>query len=178
MRSPRYLALRALGYVPDDARRRLVQLIAPSYMLGAICWIEHPDGRVLLVKNTYREKWVFPGGLVDKGERPPDAAVREVLEETSLRVELVSAPVVTVDPELRRVEFTYKAAFAPGCTPDDLKIDDVEITAAQWFEPETLPSIDNEYDGLAAAIEKSSESMQLLYATWVNGERILTPGVA
>lgn len=178
MKSPRYLALRLLGVLPQDVRRKIVQTIAPSYMLGAICWIEHPDdGKVLLVKNTYRDKWVFPGGLVDKGERPYDAAVREVLEETNLRVELTSPPVVTLDPTLRRVEFTYRAKFVDGCTPDELKIDYIEIVDSGWFAPEELPKIDHEYDGLATAVGRSDDAMQLLYATWSDGERFLTPGV-
>lgn len=177
MPSPRYLALRALGLVPDQIRRRLVKAVAPSYMLGVLCWIERPDGRVLLLKTSYRDRWVFPGGLVDRGERPPEAIIREVREETGLRIDLASPPVVTIDPKLRRVEFTYKGILAQDVSVDDLTIDNVEIVAAQWFAPETLPIIDHEYDGLAAAIARSDESMQLFYATWTNGERFLVPGV-
>ncbi len=177
MRAPRYYALRALGLLPEEFRRSLVNAVAPSYILGAMCWLEDDDGRVLLVKNTYRDQWVFPGGLVDKGETPHDAAIRELHEETKLDITLLTAPVITVDPTLRRIEFTYKAELANGVTPDDCTIDFVEIVDAKWFRPEELPSIDHEYDGLAIAMAQAGDSSQLLYATWANDERILTPAL-
>lgn len=178
MRAPRYYALRLLGLLPQDLRRTMVNAVAPSYMLGAMCWLEDDDGNVLLVQNTYRDKWVFPGGLVDKGELPTDAAIRELREETALNVVLQSEPVITVDPTLRRIEFTYKATLADGTTPADCTIDQIEIVDAKWFRPEDLPSIDHEYDGLAEVMGKAGDNAQLLYATWANGERILTSAIS
>jgi len=39
---------------------------------------------VLLVKNP-SGVWTFPKGLVEKGEKPEETAVREVLEETGVK---------------------------------------------------------------------------------------------
>ena len=39
------------------------------------------DNRVLLVKPTYKQGWDIPGGYVEPGESPKQAAVREVTEE-------------------------------------------------------------------------------------------------
>jgi 8-oxo-dGTP pyrophosphatase MutT (NUDIX family) len=44
-------------------------------------------GRVLLVLHSNRGLWVIPGGAIDPGEGPADAAVREAWEETGLYVE-------------------------------------------------------------------------------------------
>ena len=46
------------------------------------------DSKVLLMhrKKEGREYWVFPGGGVEKDETSEQAAKREVLEETSLKV--------------------------------------------------------------------------------------------
>jgi 8-oxo-dGTP pyrophosphatase MutT (NUDIX family) len=46
--------------------------------------------RVLLVDPTYKPGWEFPGGVVERGEAPARAAMREVAEETGL--ELAAVP--------------------------------------------------------------------------------------
>ncbi len=47
------------------------------------------DGsRYLLGVHEDHRRWVFPGGAVDPGEQPSDAAVRETWEETGLTVGL------------------------------------------------------------------------------------------
>lgn len=41
-------------------------------------------GRILLVKPTYKAGWDIPGGYVEPGESPKQAAVREVREELGI----------------------------------------------------------------------------------------------
>jgi 8-oxo-dGTP pyrophosphatase MutT (NUDIX family) len=47
------------------------------------------DGRVLLHRHRKLGLWLPPGGHIEEGELPDEAAAREVWEETGLRVELV-----------------------------------------------------------------------------------------
>jgi 8-oxo-dGTP pyrophosphatase MutT (NUDIX family) len=52
---------------------------------GIIVWRD----RVVL-RRTLLGEWVFPKGWIDPGETPEVAAIREVREETGLRVEIVA----------------------------------------------------------------------------------------
>jgi 8-oxo-dGTP pyrophosphatase MutT (NUDIX family) len=64
-------------------RAGLRGLVAPV-SLGASAIATAPDGRVILVKHTYRTGWYLPGGGVAKGETAEAAVMRELAEETGL----------------------------------------------------------------------------------------------
>ncbi len=52
--------------------------------------ILNSDGKVLLVQQNYGgRRWGAPGGVVEVGETPIQAACREALEETGLQIEIV-----------------------------------------------------------------------------------------
>ncbi|MGV9281301.1 NUDIX hydrolase [Streptomyces sp. NPDC003730] len=50
--------------------------------------------RILLVDPTYKPGWEFPGGVVEPGEAPARAGMREVTEETGLSLDDVPALLV------------------------------------------------------------------------------------
>ncbi|MDM8536325.1 NUDIX hydrolase [Desulfobacterales bacterium HSG17] len=52
---------------------------------GACVAVWH-DNRVVLIKNSYKPHYSLPGGNVEKGELPLDAALRELAEEVGIRV--------------------------------------------------------------------------------------------
>ncbi len=55
--------------------------------------------RIVLIRRKYPPPgWALPGGFIDAGERAQDAAVREALEETGLRVTLTGLLGVYSDP--------------------------------------------------------------------------------
>ena len=55
----------------------------PRVAAGALFFDD--EGRVLLVKPTYKDGWDIPGGYVEPGETPREACEREVAEELGIR---------------------------------------------------------------------------------------------
>ncbi|WP_151477923.1 NUDIX hydrolase [Streptomyces albicerus] len=50
--------------------------------------------RVLLVDPTYKAGWEFPGGVVESGEAPARAGMREVAEETGIQLDAIPSLLV------------------------------------------------------------------------------------
>ncbi|MEU3949368.1 NUDIX domain-containing protein [Streptomyces sp. NPDC029526] len=65
---------------------------AETVAAGVLLFDEHD--RVLLVDPTYKPGWEFPGGVVEPGEAPARAGMREVAEETG--ISLAEAPALLV----------------------------------------------------------------------------------
>lgn len=89
---------------------------------------------LLLVFNQYRQCWELPGGMIDVGETPRQAAVRELREESGHEVEdLVFAGfaqfALRVGP---RVE--YAAVYAGHAGPSDTFVPNDEISAISWWD--------------------------------------------
>lgn len=47
--------------------------------------------KVLLVKRLDFPVWTLPGGRIEEGEKPEEAAERETLEETGLKVNIIKS---------------------------------------------------------------------------------------
>ncbi|WP_433177332.1 NUDIX hydrolase [Actinoallomurus sp. CA-150999] len=77
----------------DDARAWLEHARqGPTEPFAAEVWVTDPAfSHILLVKHRMRG-WVPPGGKVERDETPRAAAVRELMEETGLRGELLAVP--------------------------------------------------------------------------------------
>ncbi|MGW1469083.1 NUDIX domain-containing protein [Streptomyces sp. NPDC002308] len=105
--TPRETALRIEEAVRTGAAGEcgIVQNPSPTaetVASGVLLFDEH--GRVLLVDPTYKAGWEFPGGIVETGEAPARAGVREVAEEIGL--------VLTAEPRLLVVD--WEAPRPPG----------------------------------------------------------------
>ena len=59
-------------------------------VLVAACALVDADGRVLLARRppgrSMAGLWEFPGGKVEKGERPEEALIREMSEELGIEI--------------------------------------------------------------------------------------------
>jgi len=112
-------------------------------------------GEILLVDHKKLKQWIGPGGHIDEGELPTDSVLREIHEETGIRVSLISNKKGIVDTELD-LPFTIKLDFIDSDRPhnhinlvflckavnDDLKPQLDEINDARWFTLEEALKLD------------------------------------
>lgn len=147
--------LRLFGKLPSSARRFVVRRVAPAWTAGSMAIIERDDGRWLMVKPVYRAGWSLPGGLIDRGESPADAVVREVMEELGLRVRTEAEPWVVFDAKMRRVETVFRAELIDDVDLDSIQICTHELDRVGWFSPDDPPSIEQEALDVVAVIRQS-----------------------
>ena len=112
------------------------------------------DGRTLLLWHKKIQAWFPPGGHINPDELPEVAAVREVVEETGLEVEILGGrqklgsvqvlrrPVCILLEDIseghQHIDLIY---FARVIGRAEEKIDDREATGSRWCD----------WDGLASA---------------------------
>lgn len=100
--------------------------------------IEHGGGVVLIERKNDPQGWALPGGFVDYGESLEDAAVREALEETSLKVRLKCQLHAYSDPSRDLRKHTITVVFvAEGEGALEAKDD---ARGAGVFTEATLPA--------------------------------------
>lgn len=104
---------------------------------GCCVIISNPSGEILLLRHSYGPAvWAFPGGGVDKGEDPRDAALREVREELGLTLDTVE-PLGTMQETISGSPHT---AFLFTATTDQTpQPDGREITEARFYPRDALP---------------------------------------
>src|SRR3954471_2963298 len=73
----------------SDYVRRLREQVGHDllYWPSVACFVRDDDRRILFVRHV-DGRWTFPAGAMDPGERPAEAARRELLEEAGVVVEL------------------------------------------------------------------------------------------
>ncbi|MEM9192441.1 MAG: NUDIX hydrolase [Myxococcota bacterium] len=79
------------------------------------------EGKVLLVKNSYRREHTFPGGYIKKHEAPIEAAARELREEVG----------IDISPE--RLQYAYHGVHQYEFRDDTLDIYELEVDARPRF---------------------------------------------
>ena len=113
-------------------------------------------GRVLLLWHPKHSMWLPPGGHIEAGELPDDAAVREVLEETGVNVQLVGergldvsyppqlvlpfgVQVENIKPGVQHIDLVY---FAVPVDEDPQVSDECAARdRAGWYDVGTLEAL-------------------------------------
>lgn len=92
-------------------------------------------GRVLMVFDRYRHSWELPGGRIEEGESPRQAAVRELLEESGQApdgpLRFIGYARFVLAPDQRT---EYLALFAGHCAGRRGFQANAEIAAIHWWD--------------------------------------------
>ena len=106
------------------------------WVRAAGCVVTDDGGNMLLIRRNGR--WDLPKGKVEAGETLREAAMRETLEETGVKVENVqSVPVKTYHifnlyGGWHLKQTSWFAAHAAGIRPQGLPQDEEGITGIDW----------------------------------------------
>ncbi len=141
------LAYRTAYRIPFKWRRRLVRLVAPHYTVGSVIVVRDSEaaepGRLLLLRQPPGHGWSLPAGLLDRRESPLDAAVRELHEETGIKVDAAdvspASPNAVVHQMGRWVDCVYQVQVPSSQV--ELKVDGGEVLEAGWFRLDALPPL-------------------------------------
>ena len=115
----------------------------PDFIVSAVV-LRDIDGRILVVRKRGTSKYMLPGGKIEAGESPAEAAVRELHEEVGANLETESLAFLG--------EWTAPAANEAGLTVhghifEHPWIDGLEVRAEiedlLWLHPDEMAARDD-----------------------------------
>lgn len=131
-----------LGRLRAEVGSRL--LLVP----GARVVIENPQGEIFLQLRSDFRLWGLPGGVPDEGEALEAAAIREVEEETGLRLSAISAFGFASDPAHEvwtypngHVCHYHTLLFHSAAFDGQPRVADDESLGVGWFAPGAYPEL-------------------------------------
>lgn len=128
--------------------------------LGAAAVILDARGRVLLVKHSYgMQNWELPGGAAESEESVADTAVREVREETGLRVTAQRLTGLYYMPENDSHHFVFLCGTEEASQV--ARSVSSETTECGYFDPHALPRPISDFTARRIQDALSGEVMRL-----------------
>ncbi len=130
-------------------------------MKAAGCFLEH-EGEILYLKRSKDrdegETWCIPGGKIEAGELPKDAAVREIQEEVGIAMDQEKISFLGVlYMRLPHLDYTFHIYHQAFASKPEINLNLVEHSESLWtplFAIETLPLI------------RGGQEALNLYRTW------------
>lgn len=116
---------------------------APLWLSGVSAVVLDDADRILLTRRADNGRWAVVSGVLEPGEEPGPAALREITEETGVRAELVrltsvdvTAPIVYPNGDhTQYVDICFLARRVDG----QARVADDENVEVRWFARAELP---------------------------------------
>lgn len=119
--------------------RKTYQQGLPKKRISAGCLFFDEAGRLLIVNPTYKDGWEIPGGVVEAGESPLRACVREISEE--LGIECRPLGLLSVDyagetaHRTESLNFIFHGGVLPAETIACIRLPHKELSEYRFMEP-------------------------------------------
>ncbi|MCX5046739.1 NUDIX domain-containing protein [Aldersonia sp. NBC_00410] len=116
----------------------------PLWLAGVSAVVRDIEGRVLLTRRADNRQWAVVSGILEPGEQPGPAVLREIREETGIEAELVRITGVDVSPPItypngdvvQYLDVCFLARHLDGLA----RVCDDENLDVGWFAPADLPA--------------------------------------
>lgn len=102
--------------------------------------VHNESGQVLMVHHKKLQRWMCPGGHIERDELPDEAVLREVFEETGLHVHII--------PNHDHIDLVYRCMAKKDA--GHLRVNKKETHDVRWFnlsevegwnETQTFPNV-------------------------------------
>lgn len=118
------------------------------WLPGVTTVVFDDEGRVLLGQRSDNHRWALISGIPEPGEQPALCAVREVYEETAVRVEVERVVMVAAG---ERVTYTngdvcqfMDTTFRCRAIGGEARVNDDESLQVGWFAVDALPKLQDD----------------------------------
>ena len=123
----------------------------PAVTADCIVMTNEPLPKVLLIQrgaDPFKGAWAFPGGFMNMDETTEQCAIRELEEETGLKVSSIhqigAYSKVDRDPRGRTITVAYLATIE---APAKVRGQD-DAAKAEWFPIDALPPLAFDHDDI------------------------------
>ena len=138
----------------------------PAVTADCVVMTNEPLPKVLLIQrgaDPFKGAWAFPGGFMNMDETTEDCAIRELEEETGLRVTAVDQigaySKVDRDPRGRTITVAYLAIID---SPEEV-IGQDDAAKAEWFPITELPHLAfDHYDIMQDAVKTYAKNVDII----------------
>jgi ADP-ribose pyrophosphatase YjhB (NUDIX family) len=110
-----------------------------NFTIGSFAVVFDKEKRVLLSHRNDMDIWNLPGGSLESGELPPEAAIRETLEETGLKIKIKRLVGVYGKPHRNELVFVFTAKVIGGKIKRTTEADETRFFNLKKIPENTIP---------------------------------------
>ena len=123
----------------------------PSVTADCVVITKEAEPKVLLIErgaDPFKGCWAFPGGFLNMDETTEECAIRELEEETGMKIQelqqIGAYSKVDRDPRGRTITVAYLAVIDSPCEV----VGQDDAAKAQWFPLDALPKLAFDHDDI------------------------------